>query len=373
MHEGNRKSIEEAAELVTINSFKKSVEIALNDELSPRTALISYLCSDAAWGFPMFKTSPLQRGFTLVELLVVIAIIGILVGLLLPAVQAAREAARRMQCSNNLKQIGLSLHNYESTFKALPAGCNGLPNAAGTNFNGHGWTWHASILPYIEQSTLYNAVQGPDGMGNELGSTTSGKPLIVRQSILSVFWCPSQPDVSNGSQKGGYQPSNYNGNMGTRIGNGNDDCIGTGIANLSDMMTKPWGCMNGNGIFHVWSKTKFSDVSDGLSNTIFVSEVGDSGGDDIGKFSAGSDRKAMFSGGADGNPPTEMSEFLIAAEGNDPINRGVEEAAGSWHTGGAQFVMGDGSVQFFSENMDMTTYQAVSTRSGGEVTSGITQ
>ncbi len=121
----------------------------------------------------MYKANTSRQGFTLVELLVVIAIIGILVGLLLPAVQAAREAARRMQCSNNLKQIGLALHNYTSAFSALPSGCNGLPNAAGTNFNGHGWTWHASVLPFIEQTTLYQAVQGADGMGNELGGTTS--------------------------------------------------------------------------------------------------------------------------------------------------------------------------------------------------------
>lgn len=306
------------------------------------------------------------RGFTLVELLVVIAIIGILVGLLLPAVQAAREAARRMQCSNNLKQIGLALHNYESSFKAMPAGCNGIPNAAGTNFNGHGWTWHASILPQLEQNNLFNAVQGPDGMGNELGGTTSGKPLVVRATIVPLFWCPSQPNVTAASQKGGFQPANYNGNMGTRIGNGNDDCICTGVSNLQQMMSDPWGCMNGDGIFYVRSRTRFADVIDGLANTIFVSEVGDSGGDAIGHFSAGSDRKAMFSGGADSNPPTEMSEFLIAAETNDPINGGAEEAAGSWHPGGAMFLMGDGSVQFLSENIDMRIYRGLSTRNGGE-------
>jgi prepilin-type processing-associated H-X9-DG protein len=132
------------------------------------------------------------------------------------------------------------------------------------------------------------------------------------------------------------------------------------------MLSNPWGCMNGNGVFYVRSRTRFGDVTDGLSNTIFVSEVPDSGGDAMGGFSAGADRKAMFSGGADSNPPTEMTEFLIAAESNDPINGGSEEAAGSWHTGGAHFLMGDGSIQFFSENMDMRTYQAVSTRNGGE-------
>lgn len=306
------------------------------------------------------------RGFTLVELLVVIAIIGILVGLLLPAVQAAREAARRMQCSNNLKQIGLALHNYESSFKAMPAGCNGIPNAAGTNFNGHGWTWHASILPYLELNNLYDNIQGPNGMGNELGDQNTGKPLVVKATIMRVFWCPSQPDVTPASQKNGYQPANYNGNMGTRIGNGNDDCICTGVSNLQQMMSDPWGCMNGDGIFYVRSRTRFADVIDGLANTIFVSEVPDSGGDAIGQVSAGADRRVVFSGGADSNPPTEMSEFLIAAETNDPINGGAEEAAGSWHPGGAMFLMGDGSVQFLSENMDMTTYRGLSTRNGGE-------
>lgn len=204
-------------------------------------------------------------------------------------------------------------------------------------------------------------------MGNELGSQNAGKPLILRDHDISVFWCPSQEDVRNGPQKNGYQPSNYNGNMGTRIGNGNDDCIGTGIATLADMKTKPWGCMNGNGVFHIASRVRFSDVRDGLTNTIFVSEVPDTGGTAMGGFSAGGDRRAVFSNGADANPPTEMTEYMIAAEGNDPINGGAEEAAGSWHPGGANFVMGDGSVRFMSENMDMKTYQGVSTRAGEEV------
>ncbi len=248
----------------------------------------------------------------------------------------------------------------------MPSGSIVLLNAAGTNFNGHGWTWHASILPYLDQSPLYNAIQGPDGMGNENGDQNTGKTQVFRRSSLAVFWCPSQPDVRNGTQKNGYQPSNYNGNMGTRIGNGNDDCICTGVATVNDMLTNPWGCRNGNGVFHISSSVKFRDVTDGLSNTIFVSEVPDSGGDVLGEFSAGCDRRAIFAGGADSNPPTEMTEYLIAAESNDPINGGAEEAAGSFHVGGAHFVFGDGSVRFLSENMHMATYQAVSTRMGGE-------
>ncbi len=125
--------------------------------------------------------------------------------------------------------------------------------------------------------------------------------------------------------------------------------------------------MNANGIFFISSSVRFRDVTDGLTNTIFVSEVIDSGGDAGMLGGAGSDRKHCFSGGADANPPTEMSEYLIAAEGNDPINQYTEEAAGSYHVGGAQFVLGDGSVRFISENISMDIYQGISTRSEGEV------
>ncbi|MDB5337984.1 MAG: xcpT 7 [Planctomycetaceae bacterium] len=307
-----------------------------------------------------------RRGFTLIELLVVIAIIGVLISLLLPAVQQAREAARRSQCKNNLKQIGLALHNYNDVHNMIPPGSIVLLNAAHTTAGGHGWTWGASILPQLDLSSLYNAIQGTQGMGNESGDQDTGTTQIVKPLTLSIFWCPSQPDVRKGTQKNGYQTCNYNGNMGTRIGDGSDDCLSGSVVTINDIITKPWGCMNGNGVIYPGSGVRFRDVTDGLSNTIFVSEVPDSGGDAIGIFDAGCDRRVIFSGGADGNPPTEMSEYLIAAEGNDPINGGAEEAAGSFHVGGAHFVFGDGSVRFLSENMNMPTYQAVSTRAGGE-------
>lgn len=310
-----------------------------------------------------------RRGFTLIELLVVIAIIAILIALLLPAVQQAREAARRTQCKNNLKQIGLAVHNYHDTFNALPAGSIVLLNAAGTQYFGHGWTWHASLLPYLDQAPMYNAIQGPqnDGLGSELGGVNSPKQQLSGKTLLSVFWCPSQPNFSNGAQKNEYAPSNYNGNMGTRIGDGSDNCISGSVATAADMVSKPWGCMNGDGIFYISSSVQFRDVTDGLSNTIFVSEVLDSGGDAANLGGAGSDRKHCFSNGADDNPPQEMTEYLIAAETNDPINAYTEEAAGSYHVGGAQFSLGDGSVRFLSENINMPTYRALSTRANGEI------
>jgi len=308
----------------------------------------------------------LRRGFTLIELLVVIAIIAILIALLLPAVQQAREAARRTQCKNNLKQIGLAIHNYVDAFQLLPAGSIAIPTGTPV-IRGMGWTWHASILPYLDQAPLYNAINVPGGLNMDPGSTQNQTiPLLVRANTMSVFWCPSQLDVRNGSQKNGYQPSNYNGNMGTRIARDSDDCVCTGVATYADMNTNIWGCMNGNGVFYVNSRVGFRDATDGLSNTVFVAEVPDSGGDAINNFNAGCDRRCVFATGASNDPVTEMSEYLIAAEGNDPINGGAEEATGSWHVGGAHFLLGDGSVRFMSENMDMKTYQGTMTRSGGE-------
>lgn len=314
----------------------------------------------------------LRRGFTLIELLVVIAIIAILVAILLPAVQQAREAARRSSCKNNLKQIGLALHNYHDAHSSLPPGSIVLLNAAGTRYNGHGWTWHASILPYLEQTNLYEEIQGPSssGMGSESGGVSSEKQQLAGKAAIASFACPSNPDVSQGPQKsGGYSNSNYNGNMGTLIGNSGDNCYGGSITDPSGMAAKG-GCMNADGIFYISSSVRFRDVIDGLSNTIFVSEVIDSGGDADMLGGGGSDRKHCFSNGADSNPPTEMTEYLIAAEGNDPINAYTEEAAGSYHIGGAQFVLGDGRVKFLSENISMATYQAVSTRAKNELLEG---
>lgn len=308
-----------------------------------------------------------RKGFTLIELLVVIAIIAILIALLLPAVQQAREAARRSTCKNNIKQIGLALHNYHESFTSLPSGSIVQLNAAGDKYSGHGWTWHATILPYLDQAPLYNKIQGPasSGMGAESGGSTSTKQRLAGRTIIPVFWCPSQPDVRQGPAKDLYGTSNYNGNMGTLIGNSGDNCYGGAITTAAQMAAKG-GCMGADGIFFISSGVKFRDITDGLSNTIFVSEVIDSGGDSDLPGGAGSDRKYCFSGGADGNPPSEMTEYLIATETNDPINSGNEEAAGSYHVGGAHFVFGDGRVKFLSENIDMTLYRALSTRAKGE-------
>ncbi len=198
-----------------------------------------------------------NRAFTLVELLVVIAIIGILVGLLLPAVQAAREAARRMQCSNNLKQIGLAMHNYESAFRKLPTYCSMNQNNSG-NFS-----IHAQILPYIEQENLQNLIDfaKPMQIGCCPGTLT---PEFVEpaRTVVTVFRCPSDdgPDLYNVTTLSGrgpvekYAGTNYHVNTGTGVGTLYDSRLPT------------------DGISWTNAEVRFADITDGLSNTAGFSE-----------------------------------------------------------------------------------------------------
>lgn len=305
------------------------------------------------------------RGFTLVELLVVIAIIGILVGLLLPAVQAAREAARRMQCSNNLKQIALSMHNYESTLKCFPS-ANIV--RVGSPMRGDGFTWHARILPYMEQNALYETIS--PFMGTDVGNQDSAPQVLAGKTTrLSMYQCPSHPSGVSNPSKNGYQVSTYNAVCGDTTFN--DDQL--------DQATDVG--YNGNGMFYMNSKIGFGDIPDGSSNTYMVAEVQDEirGAPNANRL-PGSDRRYIFSGDSDNNPPTDVSEYLVGMETDDPINVNQRDAegffnndgeyAGSFHTGGAHFALGDGSIRFISQNINLTTYRGMSTRNGSEVLSG---
>jgi prepilin-type N-terminal cleavage/methylation domain-containing protein len=208
-----------------------------------------------------------EKGFTLVELLVVIAIIGILVGLLLPAVQAAREAARRMQCSNNLKQIGLALHNYNDVYKKFPSGqyycrrdivCN---NQRATWLQG--WGWSASILPFIEQGNISNALNYGLNMYDPVNV-----PII--QTPVGIFQCPSdgtrkpvQAPSNSATAPERIATSNYCGNGGS-FSNSFVSHVETGSGYTPD-----WA----NGIMRRDSDHSFRDITDGTSNTILVGEV----------------------------------------------------------------------------------------------------
>jgi len=302
-----------------------------------------------------------RNAFTLVELLVVIAIIGILVALLLPAIQAAREAARRTQCSNNLKQIGLALQNYHDTHQKFPP-ANIVRNLTGTPLYGDGWTWHARILPQLEQNTLYDQISHV--MGTDSGTYTSTEQSLAgRDTVLTVFQCPTHPrgPISTGTGKFGYQISTYNGVCGTSTFN-NDQ-----LDEATDLGYR------GNGMFFMNSEVRMADVLDGTTTTFIVAEVQDDFRD--GTTLPGSDRKYCFAKDSDNNPPTDITEYLVGMESNDPINANTRDAngytnngeyAGSYHPGGAQFLLVDGSTRFVSDAINMATYQALATRDRGE-------
>jgi prepilin-type N-terminal cleavage/methylation domain-containing protein len=305
----------------------------------------------------------LRNAFTLVELLVVIAIIGILVGLLLPAVQAAREAARRMSCSNNMRQIGLALHNYESSVKKMPFG-----------WNTHGTLWSAMVLPYMEQNNLYNTlIFRESGVGNwDSGSANT----IACETVVSTFRCPSMPLPEHMDYNGITRrvPSSYRGNAGSDISS--DDTSTRPVPN-----TKSLEMIDLDGIFYACSKTRFADVTDGLSNTIFIGEshtdpdfVKDGQGMDFWIIGSPQADPCACNGGTGGTEFTEAvgSTFVqLNAQIKAPGVSGqlMELSFGSYHVGGAMMMMGDGSISFVSDTIDATVFRALGSRNMGEVAS----
>ncbi|QDV27821.1 DUF1559 domain-containing protein [Aureliella helgolandensis] len=301
-----------------------------------------------------------QRGFTLVELLVVIAIIGILVGLLLPAVQAAREAARRMSCSNNVKQLTLAMHNYESSHKKLPFG-----------WNTHGTLWSAMLLPYIEQGNLYSTLEFSESRNWATNNTPNETSLSV---VMSAFRCPSLPiqEHLDYNSVAGRVPVSYRASGGSEVTS--DD---TSTRPIPD--TKSFEMLNLNGAFYACSATRFGDIPDGLSNTVLI---GESQTDpEFVKDGQGMDFWAIGSPQADpcrctgSNNGTEFSEaagsFYMAMNLriHDPGAHGrlIELAFGSYHVGGGTFGLGDGSVQFISDSIDLQTYRNLGARNDGQV------
>lgn len=316
------------------------------------------------------------RGFTLVELLVVIAIIGILIALLLPAVQAAREAARRTQCVNNMKQIGLALHNYHDTAKVFPPG--GLwafdvpwKNPPSPN-PGRGGVL-VMLLPYVEQGPLYDAI--------DFRSTTDvhqqfidppANTKRVRHTIIPAYICPS--DTHQGLVPGTDRAAhNYAANYGpTGVGQGNPNCPCPN--NYNSFRPKPQGHgeTNPTGPFTRRGNRfvcRMADVTDGLSNTIFFGEV-----------RVDCSNHARNGWAAPNNGQGKCTTLIpinydscapdVSSAGGDGCaarcNWVTEFGFKSQHPGGANFLLGDGSVRFLSETIDHNNYQLLGQRDDGQ-------
>ncbi len=283
----------------------------------------------------MSRTSRSPRGFTLVELLVVIAIIGILVGLLLPAVQAAREAARRMQCSNNLKQIALAFHTYHDTYKTFPIGHQST-GPAGTQAGSHGWTWSAGILGFIEQGNVQNMID----FG--LSPLDTVNRTIV-QTELPMARCPSADGPLNHRQNGG-SGRNMTPPTATYVGNS-----GSFRLSFQAEYEQPAGRRNGM-LGRDWL-VNMGGVTDGTSNTILVGET------ILWNFSW--DPTWIYRINAAGNAAGNTLGALrvgIQKINPAPVTSNVvrREAFASRHTGGANFALTDGSIHFISENIENT-------------------
>jgi prepilin-type N-terminal cleavage/methylation domain-containing protein len=302
---------------------------------------------------------PRRRGFTLVELLVVIAIIGILIALLLPAVQAAREAARRSQCSNNLKQIALGMHNYHDVYKTLPIGC----------FSCCWGTWKVPILPFIEQEALFEQyAEGPkctDVIPNRYGHAVNLP--VTTQRGLSAFYCPS--DEPN-SPIGEIQSHNYVVNFGN-TGYGQQANLNGVIFRRAPFRGVPTSrCLNGTDQYSF----KFATITDGTSNTYLASEVIIGQGRDLRGFSWWSDA-SQFTTYLPPNTPLPDRIYTAYYCNNNPPNPPCAQstatdptmfAARSKHPGGVQAAKCDGSVDFVSETIDLAIWRARSTTQGGE-------
>ena len=303
-----------------------------------------------------------KRGFTLIELLVVIAIIAILIALLLPAVQQAREAARRTQCKNNLKQLGLAMHNYHDTTNVFPFG-----------FDARETLWSAMILPQIEQTNLYNTLVWQEGtIGN--WNHPGGPNTKACATIVDGFRCPSMPlSPRDNEDIPGRVPVSYRASAGSMI---SSDDASTRPAGFNTAAFKSLEENNLDGMFYGCSNIKMRDITDGTSNTILIGEsrtsiyVKDNQQMDYWQF--GSPQTGGWN--LNGTGGTEYSEGLgscvVKPNANlDLTLSGVlmEMAFGSYHIGGAQYTLCDGSVRFISENVDLNLYRSLGTRAGGEV------
>jgi prepilin-type N-terminal cleavage/methylation domain-containing protein len=321
-----------------------------------------------------------SRGFTLIELLVVIAIIAILIALLLPAVQQAREAARRTECRNHMKQLGLAIHNYHDTHRVFPYAWGSVQE-----------TWSALILPYIDQAPLYNTLVWDRTPANDWGSLTPTSPTWPNRVACGVFVpvlrCPSLAiqDAFDNSGIPDRRPASYRVVTGSLIASDDNSTRPApyNVAPYTSLEFSPYRDPGVNGIMVGAGSTKMRDITDGTTNTVMVGEsftdpqyVKDNQGMDYWNFfipqiwDTGTNR-CWSVGNGSGTEHTEAAgSTLVKLNARlDPTIHGVlmEVSFGSYHTGGAFFTLGDGSVRFISENVDLKLYQGLGSRNGNEI------
>jgi len=331
-----------------------------------------------------------RLGFTLVELLVVIAIIGILISLLLPAVQAAREAARRTQCANNLMQIGIAIHNYELAHEVLPPGVVDVKGPIRSTPQGHHVGWLVQLLPYIGEKVAFRCVDFS-------ASVYDKKNDLVREHVVSIYLCPSDTgddlvledpwDEDTASQAETISPG-YGGSESAMGLAGDESAVGLAGAKMTAAVNYA-GChhdveapidVDNHGVFFLNSHVRLEDVSDGLGYTIFVGEsvrektsLGWMSGTKATLRNTGTmiNNVMPFPGGGFGNvpeqaPPEAQPDEDKKAKAAVPAELKVG-GFGSYHPGGANFLLGDGSVHFLSENMSMQIYQLLGHRADDEL------
>ncbi len=311
----------------------------------------------------MNYTLPRNRGFTLIELLVVIAIIAILIALLLPAVQQAREAARRSHCKNSLKQIGLSLHNYHETHRVFPSGwitasgANPFGTTPGSTCPGSTSSsavgnapWTIMVLPFMDLANLYHQYDSNKNIAwaNQSGYTGATENFDVWQASVSTYVCPSDPRAVEQNNLGCY--------YGVQGGGSNYACGGQ----------TPLRIMDNRGVLHANSRNSFRNVTDGTSNVFLVGES---------KYQLSAAESTKPNGWASAGVTGSFAASGVVAATFNQINTVIATAArnhadqtshfGSFHVGGCHFLMADGSVHFVSENIDLATYQTLGNRADG--------
>ncbi|WP_010582039.1 DUF1559 domain-containing protein [Schlesneria paludicola] len=345
------------------------------------------------------RTPSRRRGFTLIELLVVISIIAVLIALLLPAVQQAREAARRTQCKNNLKQMGLGMHNYHDVYNCFPMGYMGTPALTTTatpcgsvtnaivrapvgsdgvitfTSTGQGWGWGVFLLPYLDQANLYNALNvnssqavcdngGPVGIGN----------AALQRTKISAYVCPTatDPDLNptrdastTPNSPSAHAKSNYRGIAGVNFYG--LETNNTRLLTFSGVQQNAVGLKGLFGDAALIGCASIRDVTDGTSNTLAVGECYRKDVDSsLQNFAAGERVGGMWIG-------CPADTFQSAVVGVLPptagfvVNGSSINAFASQHVGGAQFLNADGSVRFISQNADASTLSRMSTISDGVV------